>query len=96
MSIRKIVPYLPRAVQNPSMASVRLSGEDKAGANGGISSDRVQFSRGYRDLTKERNALIEAGDIRTEKVKQVTNQLSGELYQIHPTGIADIMLEEVM
>jgi flagellar biosynthesis anti-sigma factor FlgM len=78
------------------MASVRLTAEDKAGANGGISSDRVEFSRDYRHLTQARRALIGAGDIRSEKVKQVTNQLTGGLYQIHPTGIAGRMLEEVM
>lgn len=96
MSIRKIVPYLPRAVQNPGMSSVKLTGEDKIGASAGISTDRVEFSPGYRNLTQARNALKGSGGIRTEKVKQVTNQMAGGLYPIHPARIADRMIEEIL
>ena len=96
MNIKQIGPSLTGAVQNTGAASVKPNGEDKTGASNSISSDRVELSQSYRELTQARKALMTSGDVRAEKVDQIKNQLASGNYQINPAGIADKMLEEVM
>ncbi|MGA2402674.1 MAG: flagellar biosynthesis anti-sigma factor FlgM [Syntrophobacteraceae bacterium] len=95
MNIRKISPCLTNAVQN-SKAAGKPGAEEKAGIGNGASSDRVRLSKDYQDLAQAQKAIMVTGEIRTDKVQQIKNQLESGNYQIKPAEIAGKMLDEIM
>lgn len=95
MNIRKISPYLTDAVQN-SKPVAQSGTEDKTVAGNGLSSDRVQLSKGYQDLAQAQKAIAGSEEIRTSKVQEIKNQLESGNYQIKPGDIAQKMVDEII
>ena len=96
MNIRKMSPYLTNAVQNSTATAGKPGAEETAGVGNGISSDRVQLSKNYQDLAQAQKAIMGTGEIRTEKVQQIKNQVESGNYTINPNGIAGKMLDEII
>jgi negative regulator of flagellin synthesis FlgM len=95
MNIRKISPYLTDAVQNSKQAG-QSGAEEKAVTGNGVSSDRVQLSKDYQDLAQAQKAISGPGEIRTDKVQAIKNQLESGSYQIKPGEIAQKMVDEII
>ena len=96
MNIRKISPYPTNAVQNSTATAGKSGEEETAGVGNAVSSDRVQLSKDYQDLAQAQKAVMGPGDIRTEKVQQIKNQLASGNYEIQPNEIAGKMLDEII
>lgn len=95
MNIRKVSPYLTNAVQN-SGSTGQTGADDKAAGGNGVSTDRVQLSQNYLDLAQAQKNISGSGDIRTDKVQDVKNQIDSGSYTIDPTGIAQKMVDEIV
>lgn len=96
MNIRKISPYLTNTVQNTTATAGKPGTEEKTGVGNGASSDRVQLSKDYQDLAQAQKSIMATGEIRTDKVQQIKNQLASGNYQIKPDEIAGKMLDEII
>ncbi len=95
MNIRTIAPYITDAVQN-SKAAGQSGAEDKAAVGNGVSADRVQLSKDYQDLAQAQKSITGTGEIRTDKVQAIKNQLESGSYQIKPNEIAQNMVDEII
>jgi negative regulator of flagellin synthesis FlgM len=95
MNIRTIAPYITDAVQN-SKAAGQSGAEDKAAVGNGVSTDRVQLSKDYQDLAQAQKSITGTGEIRTDKVQAIKNQLESGSYQIKPNEIAQNMVDEII
>jgi flagellar biosynthesis anti-sigma factor FlgM len=95
MDIRKIPPYLTNAVDKSSAAG-KPGAQEKATVVSGASSDRVQLSKDYQDLAQAQKSITGTGELRTEMVQQIKNQLESGSYQINPGAIAGKMLDEII
>ncbi len=96
MKIKTTPPYLTDAVQNTTAKAGKTGTEDKTGIANGASADRVQLSQNYQDIAQAQKAASGSGDIRTDKVQQIVNQLNSGTYQIKPNEIAGKMLDEIV
>ncbi len=96
MKIKTIQPYLADAVQSTTATAGKPSTEEKAAVGNGASSDRVQLSKDYQDMAQAQKAISGSGEIRTEKVQQIVNQLNSGTYKINPDEIAGKMLDEIV
>lgn len=95
MDIRKIPPYLTNALDKSSAAG-KPEAQEKATVVSGVSSDRVLLSKDYQDLAQAQKAITGTGEVRTEMVQQIKNQLESGSYQINPGAIAGKMLDEII
>ena len=95
MNIRKISPYLTDAVQNSNSAAGKPNAQKTSGVSG-VSSDRVQLSKDYQDLAQAQKTISGTGEIRTEKVQKIKDQLASGTYQVKPGAIADRMIDEII
>lgn len=96
MNIKTIPPYLTNAVQSSTATTGKPGTEEKTAVGNGASSDRVQLSQDYQDMAQAQKAITGSGEIRTEKVQQIVNQLKSGTYQINPSEIAGKMLDEIV
>lgn len=96
MNIKTIPPYLTNAVQSTTTTTGKPGAEEKTAVGNAASSDRVQLSQDYQDMAQAQKAISGSGDIRTEKVQQIQNQLNSGTYQIKPDEIAGKMLDEIV
>jgi negative regulator of flagellin synthesis FlgM len=96
MDIRKIPPYLTNAVDSSSAAAGKPGAQEKTTAVSGVSSDRVQLSKNYQDLAQAQKSISATGEVRTDMVQQIKNQLESGSYQINPDAIAGKMLNEII
>jgi len=96
MKIKTIQPYLTDAVQSTTATAGKPGTEEKAAVGNGASSDRVQLSKDYQDMAQAQKAITGSGEIRTEKVQQIVNQLKSGTYEIKPNEIAGKMLDEIV
>jgi negative regulator of flagellin synthesis FlgM len=95
MNIRKISPYLTDTVQN-SMSTGQSGTEEKTAVGNGISTDRVQLSKDYQDLAQAQKTITGSGEIRTDKVQAIKDQIQSGTYQIKPGEIAEKMVDEII
>jgi negative regulator of flagellin synthesis FlgM len=95
MNIDKIPPYSIDALQNSGTAA-KTGTQDKDAAGSASSSDRLQLSKDYQDLTQAQKTIAGASDVRTDKVQNIKKQLDSGTYQIKPYDIAGKMLDEII
>lgn len=96
MNIKKVASYMTGAIQNPREQTQKVSEDNKAAQTNGTSSDRVQLSKDYQDLTQAKKVSMSRDEIRTDKVDQIRSALAGGNYTINPDGVAGKMLDEVI
>ncbi len=94
MNINKLTPYLTEAVHNSKV--VKPGGEEKTVAASGISSDKVQLSKDYKELAQAQKTMAGTEESRTAKVEQLRNQLKSGSYTVNPDAIAGKMLDEII
>jgi len=97
MNIKKINAYVTQAPQKAQEQAQRVQVEDKtaSGQEANVEADRVNWSRGYQEMTQVKKLMMSDGEVRTEQVDQVRNMVDSGTYPIEPERIAERMLEEV-
>jgi flagellar biosynthesis anti-sigma factor FlgM len=94
MNIRKISPCLTDAVQNSKPG--QSGAEEKAAVGNGVPTDRVELSKDYQGLAQAHKAIAGCGEIRTDKVQEIKNQLASGSYEIKPSETAETMIDEII
>jgi len=97
MDIKNVSAYNNQSLQRAQEQQQTLRGEGKATSQEvSTGADRVQLSKGYQEMSQLKKVVMERGEIRTERVDQLRNQIENNLYEINPEKIAGKMLDELM
>ncbi|HBZ53920.1 MAG TPA: flagellar biosynthesis anti-sigma factor FlgM [Syntrophobacteraceae bacterium] len=100
MEIGKIEGYAgaqqPKVQEMENKAEAQKRSEAVKEAEGRGSTDRVQLSKDYQELSKVKRVTMEMPDIRGERVDQLRGMIANNTYEINPNKIADKMLGELI
>jgi len=98
MDINRIGSTYPnQVVQRSSEQSVRGAGDEKPlpGKDVAVEPDSVRLSRGYQDMSRVKNVMMDRAEIRNDRVTQYRDMVANHAYVVEPEKIAEKMLEEV-
>lgn len=87
--------YQQQKASEPNQVS-RTDGKSSSGSGIPAATDSVQLSRKSQEIDQLQKAAAASGQIRSENVAQVQNQIQSNSYTIQPDKIADKMLQEHM
>jgi len=96
MNIIIVASYMRGAIENSREQAQKASADTKAAQTNGTSSDRVELSKDYQDLTQAKKVSMSRDEIRTDRVDQIRGALASGNYKIDPDGVAGKMLDEVI
>ena len=100
MDIKKVASYSnqkPAMVQEPELRQAEQNKAQTAKTNAaGEASDRVEFSKGYREIGKIKKLVTDMADVRMEHVKQIRSMIQSGTYKVDPDLVAGSILDELL
>jgi flagellar biosynthesis anti-sigma factor FlgM len=98
MDIKKIGPYADQSAEKLPEKNRRTAEQTRAPSTRTKSptevSDRLEFSRGYQEMDKIKQVIMEMADIRLESVDRYRKMIPNGTYTVKPSQLACKILEE--
>ncbi len=94
MEVGKITAYTVGSNQKTRETGSRGPAKEAGlGSCAGGKADRVEFSKGCREMLQARRAALEDNEVRTERVEQLRSLVEADKYMVEPEALADRLLE---